>query len=360
MSTIAILGAGAGGLASVAELTRAGHDVRLWSRNPATLEPYLDGSVAYTGVLGDGRAVAKASTDLRAAITDAEVIVICLPALAHAEIFADLAALTCAIPVVLNPGHIGGALHLRQVFRASATPAPPVAELSTLTYIARKQPGGSVRITGRARQVRCGHLPGGRAAALAAAELFPGVAGVPDVIGSSLANVNLVLHPPGAILAAAWVEATRGEFTFYVDAMTPGVARVLESLDAERLAVAASLGHELPGLAGEMALIGSASATYAERGDTLKAIRSGEPNRAIKAPDSLSHRYYLEDFPFGIVPFLALAQVAGVAAPVARALLSVACVLLGTDLVTGGRDAHALGIAGLRPPELLRLVREEA
>jgi len=154
---------------------------------------------------------------------------------------------------------------------------PPVAELSTLTYVARRRED-LVRITGRAGRVRCGALPGGSAACAAAAELFPGVASaVPDVLASSLANVNLVLHPPGAILGAAWVESTGGAFTFYVDAMTDGTGRVIDVLDAERRAVAAGFGHDLPSLTSEMALIGTVPPEEASDRYTSRSIASNWP-----------------------------------------------------------------------------------
>ena len=79
----------------------------------------------------------------------------------------------------------------------------------------------------------------------------------PDVLACDLANVNMVLHAPGAVLAAAWVEATRGDFTFYVQGMTPGVARVMRALDDERRAVARAFGHDLPSLDAEMQAIGT-------------------------------------------------------------------------------------------------------
>ncbi len=358
MSSVAVLGAGAGGLSSVIDLTHAGHEVRLWNRNSATLAPYNDGVVEHVGELGDGSVrAALVTADLAAATDGAEVAVVCLPALAHATVFADLARIACAIPVVLSPGHTGGALHMRSVFAARGCPLPPVAELSTLPYIARKETDGTVRVSGKARQVRCGALPRGDEAAKAAAELFPAAVEVPDVLAASLSNVNLVLHPPGAVLAAAWVEATGGEFTFYFDAMTPGVARVIDGLDSERRAVAARFGHELPTLIEEMALVGTAPANLAAAGETLAAIRAGEANRTIKAPGSLRHRYYLEDFPFALLPFLAFATVAGVEASLARALLEVASALVGPGLLVGGLDASALGIAALDTDGLLRLVR---
>ena len=149
------------------------------------------------------------------------------------------------------------------------------------------------------------------------------------MLASSLANVNLVLHTPGAILSAAWVEATCGNFSFYVDGMTPGVVRSIEALDRERLAVAAAFGHDLPPLIEEMAAIGTAALAPVGRGDLRAAITEGEANRSIRAPDSLAHRYYAEDFGFGLVPMIVLAQIAGVETPYAEALVEMASVLSG-------------------------------
>jgi opine dehydrogenase len=355
---VAVLGGGAGGLSCAVELSQRGHRVRLWNRNPVTVEPFRSGIIGYSGVLGEGCVVVEAVTvDLAAALAGADVAVVCLPALAHDGLFAGLAGYGCAIPVVLNPGHTGGALHLRQVFAARSTALPPIAELSTLTYVARRR-HDRVRITGRAGQVRCGALPGGEAAAEAAAVLFDGaVDRVPDVLASSLANVNLVLHPPGAILGAAWAEAAGGAFTFYVDAMTDGVGRVIDALDAERRAVAARFGHDLPPLAEEMALVGTVPPELATAGDTAAAIRAGEANKSIGAPDSLAHRYYREDFPYAVRPFQALARIAGTPTPLADALATVAGALLGPGTIGRGLDADGLGVAGLDRDEVLRLVR---
>jgi opine dehydrogenase len=180
---------------------------------------------------------------------------------------------------------------------------------------------------------------------------------VPDVLASSLSNVNLVLHPPGAVLAAAWVEATGGDFTFYVQGMTPGVGRVMQALDEERLAVAAAYGHELPRLVDEMAAIGTVDARQAAFGDLVAAIRGGSANAAIRAPGSFDHRYYREDLAYGLVPFLALARLARVPAPVAEALLLVGATAVGDEVLTGGLDADRLGLTGLDLPDLLAVVR---
>lgn len=358
---ISILGAGAGGAAAVAELTQAGHEVVLWNRSSETLAPFQAlGGVRYSGVLGEGIARPRLITaDLSEAIHGADAAVVTLPTFSHAPVARALAAAGWAAdrPVVLNPGHTGGALDFAHAYRGVRADLPPIAEFSTLTYVARKYQPDSVTVTGRAKQVRAAALPGGDAALRVACALFPGASPVRDVLASALANANLVLHPPGAVLGSAWVEATQGDFTFYVQGMTPGVARTMRALDGERLAVAAAFGHQLPNLVEEMKLIGTVELTVTDTQDFVAAIAGGEANKRIKAPDSLQHRYYREDFGHGLLPFLELAAIAGVAAPVAQSLFTLAQALVGIDYRQGGRSAEAMGIAGLSKSELIRLVR---
>lgn len=358
MSTVAVLGAGGGGLSATTELIQAGHDVRLWNRREATIAPYVgSGRVGFAGVLGTGTVEPSVlTTDLGVALDGADTVVVCLPSVAHSRLFADLATVGTRLPVVLNPGHTGGALHARAVFHRHGAVLPPLAEFSTLTYVARVQPDGAVLTTGRANTVRAACLPGGEEALDWGLRLFPGAEPVGDVLASSLANVNLILHPPGAVLGLAWVEATGGDFTFYVDGMTPGVARVMSRLDEERRSVAKAFGHELPALLREMAKIGTADAEAAATGDLRAAIRAGTANRSIKAPESTQHRYYREDLPFGLLPFIALADIAGEPVPTARALLTVGALAIG-DADLSGLDRHALGLVGCDLEQLLRIVR---
>lgn len=358
MSRVAIVGAGAGGAAAAVDLTLRGHDVALWSRSRSTLEHFRErGGVAYEGVLGCGEVrPARITSDLAEALRGVDAAVICLPSLAHEAVGRALADAGMAVPLVLNPGHTCGALHLRAIFSARGCKLPPTAELSTLTYVARKHEPSEVTISGAAGRVRGAHLPGGEEALEVAASLWPCVEQAADVLATGLANVNLVLHPPGAVLAAAWVEATEGDFRFYVDAMTPGVTRVLERLDDERRAVARALGHDLPPLLDEMAAIGTVARDDARSGDVRAAISRGRANRSIRGPGSLDHRYYREDFPYGIVPLIALGRLAGTTTLVAEALLQVAQTATGEDLSNDGLTAERLGIAGLDRDGLRRLV----
>ena len=357
MTTVAILGAGAGGCSAAVDLGLAGHRVHLWNRRAATLGPLLGGgALGYTGAVGSGELTpALVTTVLQEALSGVDVAVICQPALAHEAVLNELAKLGFELPLVLNPGHIGGALHARAVFAAQSQTLPPLAELSTLTYVARKPAADQVTMYGKAGRVHAAALPGGDRALRHAVELFPAASPAKDVLATSLANVNLVLHPPGAVLGAAWVEATGGDFTFYVEGMTEGVVRVVAQLDEERRQVARAFGHHLPSLLEEMAAIGTVEPDSRAAG-LGPAIRSGVANSQIRAPDSLAHRYYREDLPYGIVPFLALAEIAGTPVPVAQALLGLGAILTAEQFGETGLTAQRLGLVGTSAEDLRAIV----
>lgn len=357
---IAVLGAGGGGASAAVELTQAGHDVRLWNRSAAALDGFIAaGGVRYQGVFGDGLAtLALITADLALAAQAADVLLVCLPTMAHAGVAQALIDThVTAVPVILNPGHSGGALEVAAVFVRAGLTLPPIAEFSTLTYVARKSAADCVNITGRAKSVWAAALPGGAPALDIAQRLYDCARPAPDVLATALANVNMVLHPPGAILGAAWVEACDGDFTFYVEGLTDGVARVILALDRERLAVAAAFGHALPDLFFEMQAIGTIESDADPAAGLAAAIRVGTANARIQAPDSLAHRYYREDFWYGLMPFMALAQIAGIATPTAQSLLHLGVCLAGEGRPKTGRTAAAMGIDGCSKTALLEKVK---
>lgn len=138
-------------------------------------------------------------------------------------------------------------------------------------------------ITGRAKRVWAAALAGGATALAAAVSLYDCAQPAAHVLVTGLSNVNMVLHPQGAILGASWVEATRGDFTFYVSGLTEGVARVMERLDAERCAVGRGFGIELPSLFNEMQGIGTIESNVDSGVGLAAAIISGLDKDALLA-----------------------------------------------------------------------------
>jgi opine dehydrogenase len=358
---VAILGGGAGGASAAVELTRQGHEIRLWNRSAAAIEGYATAhGIRHAGVLGDGfTSLDVITTQLTIAVAGADVLLVCLPTLAHAALARSLVdANVTTVPTILNPGHTGGALEFSQVFRRHGHTPPPIAEFSTLTYIARVHGPGLVVTTRRADSVRVAAMPRGNSALAAALSLYDCARPVANVLVTSLSNINMVLHPPGAMLAAAWVEATGGNFTFYVEGLTDGVARVMESLDEERRVVGRAFGIDLPSLFDEMQAVGTIESNVSPEAGLAAAIRGGMANRAIKAPGGFTHRYFQEDFWYGLQPFLALAAIAGVETPCARSLMQLAELAAGPFAPPARRTATEMGIAGLDREALLTFVTE--
>ena len=355
-------------MAATVDLTLRGFEVVWWRRTVPTERP-SGFRLAYRGVCGEGVMAVTCTDDLAAGIEGAAGVLVCLPSTAHRDIARLLAEVGCTAPVVLAPGHLGGALEVAKVWRDTGMEAvPPLAECSTLPYTVRAfavdaDGGGDgqtaqwgVNITGAAARIPVACLPGGEAALGLAGRLYAGTITLPDVLAVGLAEVNMVLHPPGAILGAAWVEATGGDFRFYVDGMTPGVASVMGRLDRERLAVAEAFGYSLGSLMEEMSAIGTVEAD-ADLDDIQAAITGGGANARIMAPDSLAHRYYTEDFGNGLLPLVELAKVAGVATPVAEALLRLAAAAGLEEAIAEGRTLGRLDLDGLSKEEIIARIR---
>jgi hypothetical protein len=54
--------------------------------------------------------------------------------------------------------------------------------------------------------------------------------------------VNAVMHPAQMVCNASWIEASGGDFLVYREGSGPGTSKVIEAVDAERVALAGALG----------------------------------------------------------------------------------------------------------------------
>jgi opine dehydrogenase len=350
MAIVAVLGGGNGGFAAAAHLYSQGHRVQLFNRSPETIRAIQEaGGVAYSGVIGDGFApIAVLTTDLAEALVGAQLVMICLPALAFEKVAAGLGPLLDGSqPILLNPGNTGGALAFRRLLRAAGCQdIPPIAETNTLTYICRKRAEDAVYISSLVRNVRFAALPTGATGDLAVLvrEFYPTLRPVANVLHTSLSNVNAVLHPPGIVLSAAWIEHSGGDFRYYYDAGTPAVSQVMADLDRERLAIGAAWGIALEPFPALFADIGSTSREAGASGSFLRMLRESEPNKFIKAPSSLDSRYLHEDIPFGLVPMSELGRAVGVSTPVTDALITLTSSMNRTDYRERGWTLERLGL----------------
>jgi opine dehydrogenase len=162
-----------------------------------------------------------------------------------------------------------------------------------------------------------------------------------------------VFHPALTLLNAGWIESTGGDFEYYLQGISPSVARVLQTIDDERLALARALGIRTVSAREWLYL------TYDSVGDDLyTAIRSTVAYAGLKAPRSIDHRYIWEDVPMSLVPMASMAAMYGIETPAINLIIDLANLMLGQDYRANGRTVHSLGIEGMSVEELHRLVTE--
>mgnify|MGYP000881659560 CR=1 FL=1 len=181
--------------------------------------------------------------------------------------------------------------------------------------------------------------------------VFPQFIDGKNVLQTGLNNMGAIFHPALALLNAGWIEATSGDFQFYVDGVTPSVAKVLEVLDRERVTVSSALG-----LKGRNALEWLELAYNATGENLYEAMHNQTGYYGIKAPGTLNHRYITEEIPMSLVPIASFADAYGVSVNGINSIINLACYIHGTDYRRKGRTVERLGIKELSVGELVRFV----
>jgi opine dehydrogenase len=172
------------------------------------------------------------------------------------------------------------------------------------------------------------------------------------VLEADLANLNAILHPPGMVCNAGWIQATAGNFGFYADGSGPAVARVMDAIDVERMALARALGVRAVPFAELFRQLGFTTGGQAHAGSAYHAIQCSELIRPIQSPPTLDHRYLHEDVGWGLVPWMHLAAAAGSPAPTITALTHLAGVINGIDYSRQGLTLERMGLAGKTPVQI--------
>jgi opine dehydrogenase len=182
--------------------------------------------------------------------------------------------------------------------------------------------------------------------------LLPGQLGKGgSMLEADLSNINAVMHPPGMVCNAGWIEATDGDFGFYADGNTPAVAGVMAVVDRERLALAEQL--EVPSLPFAELLHRLGFTDEGLRAaDVHEAIEGSELIHPVKAPPGVDHRYLHEDVGWGLVPWMHLAAAVGSPTPVISALTELAGAINGVDYAGDGLTLARMGLAGKSPREI--------
>jgi len=361
---IAVLGAGNGGCAAAADLTLRGYEVRLFSRSESTIA----GLARRGGIelIENGQIKAAApyfmSPHLPPAVRGADLIVVTTPAVGHEYLAKNLADhLANGQIILLNPGHTGGSLHFANLLRARGCRADvQLCETVTLTYICRMTEPGRVEIYRRTTHLRCAAFPSKHTAGLVKdiQAIFPNVVPAANVLETGFSNINAIMHPAGMLGNAGWIEKTAGQFLWYSEGITPAIGKWIDWVDSERMAVVRALGMEPLRFVDIFHQAGLTTAAARDSGSAYRAIQDSEPNRTIKSPPSLDHRYLREDIGFGLVPMSEIAGLVGVQTPLIDALITLGSAALGVDFRSTGLTLEKMGLANVQAENLPEILRD--
>lgn len=347
---IAILGGGHGAYAAAADLSEAGHAVRLWRRDAAALQAVIDaGSITLKDATGPREVrIALATADMGKALQGAELIVIPGPATAQEDIARAMAPHVVDGQVVfLPPGTFGSYVMARTVAQAGSRADVAWAETGTLPYLARKHGEREVNVTVRALRLPTGVYPARKSASAIEVirQAYPSVHACGDALSGALMNAGPVIHPPLMVMNAAPLQHFE-RWDIHNEGTQKAVRDVTDRLDLERIAVREAWGMGAP----HYPLADHYDNDRWMYGDAHKQlVKSGDWRENI---DLYAHRYITEDTELGLAFLASAARHAGVDAPIAHGLLAIAGGFLQRDLRQGPRSFEALGLADLSAAQI--------
>lgn len=348
MERVAVLGAGNAGHAIAADLALAGLEVNLYElpEYEQNLRPIQElGGIEATGVVcqGFGR-LNLVTSDIGEAIRGIDHVLVATRALAH-ERLAELCAPHThpGQTFTLLPGS-GGSLVFGKILLGRQV---ITAETVTLPYACRVVGPARVHIhagPGR-REVLCA-FPAVETSRVIRdlSAIYPTLVPADNVLEVALYNPNVLLHTVGTLFNLGRIEHSGGEFWMYKEGFTPSVWKIVNGLDAEKMALLVALGQQ------PMPYLAHYEWRYGGRWSDFAAVTS-------KGPTSADTRYLTEDVPMGLLLWASLGDLLGVPVPIARSIIQIASTVHDQDYWRWGRTVGRLGLGDKNIEQLKTYLR---
>jgi opine dehydrogenase len=357
-TTVAIIGAGIGGIYLAAELGRHGVRLRLHDLDDSRLAPIRQrGGLDVEGDHAGFAAIERVTTDPAAAVEGADIIAVCTGGTYQEGVARGLAPLLRdGQTILLIQGNTGGSLVVRRALDAAGCRARiDIAEMDNYPYSCWRLAPTRIKPIVAKKFLQIAAFPGNRidAAFARLGPLFPHAVAAPSIVSTGFTNANAMLHVANCVANAGKID--RGEaYKFYAEGVTPAVARLYQAINAERIAVAAALGAAVPTLEAWF------ERTYGVRGadlsETCQLLTSNPdgPYQATGTPSAWTHKYIAEDVPVGLIPMSALGRAAGVATSAIDAVILLAQTLAGKDFAAEARTLDRMGLAAMNAAQIRR------
>ncbi|MBV8033897.1 NAD/NADP octopine/nopaline dehydrogenase family protein [Roseateles sp.] len=351
---VLIVGAGNAGCAHASVFSARGHEVALLKTSHVLHDENFETVLARRGmnwIDGPGKAMAPrfqpfalVTRDLQAALAfDPQIVFVAVQSTQQPVLAARIAPqLRAGQLLITSPGYMGSAYFRKHLRDQDVL----VAEGESLPFDARIIEPGCVQVLWENTRNALAFLPRSRSeeGLRLAQQLTPRyVATRTNVVESALHNPNLIVHTVGTLLSASRIEHSGGEFWMYREGFTPGTLRLLDKLDAEKMALLQACGARPEPCLESFKFRNERDLSMPAIDVLRKYAREGGP----KGPPDLQTRYITEDVPMGLGLMVSLGERLGIATPMTRALIEIASGLLDRDFAAESRTLDDLGFGGL-------------
>lgn len=363
LDRIAVLGGGNIAHAVAAELSLTDHSVNLFEldRFKAGIEPTIKrGGIETTGILKGFAKLNIVTTDIKKAVKDVDIILICVPAYG-VRTFSRL-----CIPnledgqTVIFFGKGGHTITFVKTMKELGIENKNITlgETHSAPYTARMKGPAQIEIMFRL-DILAAALPARNTERLVAMlrKIFPlhYFAPAQNVLATLLCDFNAQMHPPWVLFNVARL-GPRGEF-FLTDECVSGQESpfskmLVEAIERERLTIMQALGLKPIRISEISELAGRKHMSNKESNEDTYAWKA-----RVKAK-GLEKRYLAEDIPYGLVTISSLGDMIGVQTPAINSIITLASIIHRTNYWRIGRTVEELGISGLSVEELQKFVTE--
>lgn len=349
---ISILGAGSIAFGMAAYLAKEGHDPMLWSPSGERAKALAAGEALEATGSFEHKSQVRVAKNCAEAIDTADVVIIAMPGYGHRAAFDAAAPSLKSHQHVIISSHCSfGALYLSKRLAERGVQLP-ISVWGTTLLTARQQSETSVKINTVRQKVDIATLPQSaidQGLALCTKLFGDRFVARDGLLAIALSNLNPQNHLGIALLNLTRME--KGEAWGQGEHVTPAVGSVIESLDAERLAIAETFGLSVRTVFEHFSL--SFHVPMGSVSEMNQQMHS--EGRGGMGPSTIDSRYIFEDVPFGLVPTALLGRMTGKPAMLHEAGTTLLAAATGRDLSAENDLLPELALSDMTLDQLKRL-----
>jgi len=349
VKSVAVLGAGNGGVTAAADLKSRGFEVRLYEL--PEFKRNIEGIIKKGGILLKKKesevfvSPDLVTTDISKAIEGADIVMLTVPAFA-VEAFAKLSAPFITEDQIVFINGAASVAPIRFVNAAreiGITTDFKIAEANSLTYGTRAFPDtAEVELSLEVKLLYLSAYPSKNTDVClqACKQIYDYLVPASNIWEVLLRNGNPESHPGPCLLNAGRIEYSGDDFALYTQGITEHTVNIVESIQNERIALGKALGFEL-----DTAAVARVKRGYFEtsEGPLDKLFSESKVFSQITGPSSLTSRYFIEDISMGLVLWSDLGKALTVNTPVIDSVIHLGGALLKKDYYADGLTLDKLG-----------------